>query len=86
VLHQQATTELEQGLTVALGQLIEDGPPGGIGKGFEDVQDDSIGKWLLACQVRGDTCIARRAALIWLCHPAAITATLAHEVSDGRER
>jgi hypothetical protein len=44
VLHQQASTELEQGLTVAVGQLIEDGPPGGIGKGLEHVQDDSIGK------------------------------------------
>ena len=53
MLHHQATTELEQGLTVAVGQLIEDGPPGGIGKGLEHVQDDSIGKWLLACQARG---------------------------------
>jgi hypothetical protein len=52
VLHQQASTELEQGLTVAVGQLIEDGPPGGIGKGLEYVQDDSIGKYLLACQGR----------------------------------
>jgi hypothetical protein len=52
VLHQQATTEFEQGLAVAIGQLIEDGPPGGIGKGLEDVQSDSIGKYLLACQAR----------------------------------
>ena len=44
VLHQQATTELEQGLTVALGQLIEDRPPGGIGKSLEHVQNDKIGK------------------------------------------
>jgi hypothetical protein len=44
VLHQQATTELEQGLTVAFGQLVEDGPPGGIGKGLEYVQTQIIGK------------------------------------------
>jgi hypothetical protein len=44
VLHQQATTELEQGLAVAFGQLIENGPPGWIGKGFEDVQGLIIGK------------------------------------------
>jgi hypothetical protein len=52
VLHQQATTELEQRLTVAFGQLIEDGPPGGIGKGLEYVQVAMIGKSSLACQAR----------------------------------
>jgi hypothetical protein len=51
VLHQQATTELEQRLTVAVGQLIEDGPPRGIGKGLENVQMRIIGKSSLACQV-----------------------------------
>jgi hypothetical protein len=44
VLHQQAATELEQGLAVAFGQLIEDCPPGGIGKGLEYVQARIIGK------------------------------------------
>ena len=51
VLHQQARTELEQRLTIALGQLIEDGPPGWIGKGLEDVQAPMIGKSPLACQL-----------------------------------
>ena len=50
VLHQQATAELEKRLTVAFGQLIEDGPPGGIGKGLEYVQAMMIGKSSLACQ------------------------------------
>lgn len=47
----QADTDLEQGLTVALGQLVENGPPGGIGKGFEDITHAGIiGKSILACQ------------------------------------
>jgi hypothetical protein len=50
VLHQQAGAELEQGLTVALGQLVEDRSPGRIGKGLEDVQVPIICKSLLACQ------------------------------------
>ena len=36
----------------SVGQLIEDGSPGGIGKGLEHVQDDRIGKSSLACQAR----------------------------------
>ncbi|GHH73107.1 hypothetical protein GCM10017673_29120 [Streptosporangium violaceochromogenes] len=47
----QADTDFEQGLAVALGQFVENGSPGGIGKGLEDIaHEEMIGKSSLACQ------------------------------------
>jgi hypothetical protein len=37
VLGRQPRTDLKQGLSVALGQAVEDPPTGGIGKRLEDV-------------------------------------------------
>src|SRR3954451_13428843 len=36
MFHDQAGGDLEQCLVVAIGQLVEDGPPGGIGQSLED--------------------------------------------------
>ena len=47
----QPAAQLEERLTVAVGQLVEDGAPGGRGQGVEDVGDaDTIGKRTLACK------------------------------------
>ena len=55
VLGRQARTQLEQGLPVALSELVEDGAAGRVGQRFEDVAHarptaPMIGKPLLACQ------------------------------------
>ena len=47
----QANTDLEQGLTITLGQLIEDDPPSGVGKSRAAIaHTKTIGKSLLSCQ------------------------------------
>ncbi len=51
MLRGEPGAELEQGLAVALTELVEDLPPGRIGKSLEDVSHRRrIGKYLLACQ------------------------------------
>lgn len=51
VPHRQTAAQLEQALSVALGQLIEDEPPRRVGEGLVDVSHRaSIGKYLLAYQ------------------------------------
>jgi hypothetical protein len=52
MLHRQSGTQLEQRLTVPLGQLIENGPSRWVGQRLEHITqtDGIIGKWLLACQ------------------------------------
>src|SRR4051794_36560816 len=46
----QPGAQLEQRLVVPLLELVEDGPPGRVREGFEDVaHDGTIGKYPLAC-------------------------------------
>jgi hypothetical protein len=52
VSHDQPATDLEERLAIALGQLVENRAPGGIGQGLEHVaHGPSIGKRRLAYQV-----------------------------------
>lgn len=47
----EPTADLEQSLAVAIGQLVQDRPPGSVGQRLEQVtHPDTIGKSLLACQ------------------------------------
>src|SRR5664279_2938330 len=51
VLDREPRTQLEQGLVVPLGQLVEDRSSCGVRPGLEDVAHTArIGKLLLACQ------------------------------------
>src|SRR5664279_2372080 len=51
VLDREPRTQLEQGLVVPLGQLVEDRSSCGVRQGLEDVAHTArIGKLLLACQ------------------------------------
>lgn len=56
VFHGESSAQFEQGLTVVIGQFVENCPPGRIGECFEDrsligVHTPTIGKYLLAYQV-----------------------------------
>jgi len=59
VTHDQSRTDLEEGLAVAIGQLVENRPSRGVGEGPKDLvavgcvgHSLRICKWLLACQPR----------------------------------
>jgi uncharacterized protein YdhG (YjbR/CyaY superfamily) len=53
VFHGQARTDLEECLTVAFDQLIQDRPPCGIGQGFEDIAHPGDHMQVATCMSNG---------------------------------